>query len=83
MKNIIMKLQQVDQSFKFKWNTNWIPLMVSIFGWRATKDRLPTRKALVIRGIPIDTTFFLVCGSYQEDIEHLLKASEPLIRFGA
>lgn len=49
-KTLIQDQPPGEQDITFKWNS-WNPIKVNIFGWRATKGRLPTRNDLGIRGL--------------------------------
>ncbi|KAK1409431.1 hypothetical protein QVD17_35957 [Tagetes erecta] len=49
-----------SQQLLFSWN-RWTPLKVNVFGWRALRNRLPTKTALRKRGIQVDSTTCPLC----------------------
>jgi hypothetical protein len=49
-----------------------IPKKINVFGWRAWKDRLPTKVALHRRNIMINSLLCPLCGSSNESLDHLL-----------
>ena len=57
--------------FGFTWS-KWVPIKCNIFMWRAFLDRLPTKAALMRRGIWLDSQHCNWCESSEESIEHLL-----------
>lgn len=54
----------------FKWS-NWVPLKVSAFAWRASLGRIPSNEGLFSRGVPIDL-LCPMCASHSESVDHLL-----------
>ncbi|KAJ0599919.1 putative reverse transcriptase zinc-binding domain-containing protein [Helianthus annuus] len=39
--------------------------------WRAVKDSLPTRDALLKRNVPVESEFCCFCGEWRESSEHI------------
>ncbi|KAJ0427646.1 putative RNA-directed DNA polymerase [Helianthus annuus] len=70
VKKKIQSHGHVMPNYVIKWN-NWVPKKIGIVAWRAEGERLPTRKALARRGIPVSTTVCALCGELEETCEHL------------
>lgn len=54
----------------FQW-IKGVPKKVSIFGWRAAQDRLPTRVGLKRRKMIQGDSLCKICGEGEEDADHL------------
>lgn len=55
----------------FPWN-KVLPAKINIFGWRMLLNRLPTKDALIRRGINVDNPGCIFCGSSGESMDHIL-----------
>ncbi|KAJ0558404.1 putative reverse transcriptase zinc-binding domain-containing protein [Helianthus annuus] len=73
IKKILSSTDRTLPSRIFSWN-NWIPKKVGMVAWRAEKDRLPTREALIRRQINITDASCVLCGECMESSEHLFVA---------
>ncbi|GJR14799.1 RNA-directed DNA polymerase, eukaryota [Tanacetum coccineum] len=67
----------IDDSFLPKANvpTRWvesIAIKISIFSWRVSLDKLPTRLNLSLRGLDIPSIIFCLCSIVVESTSHLL-----------
>ncbi|GJR15512.1 RNA-directed DNA polymerase, eukaryota [Tanacetum coccineum] len=51
--------------------TELLSLLVNIFAWRASLDRLPTRGNLISRGVTMDSPLCPICELTLEDSSHL------------
>ncbi|XP_058761794.1 uncharacterized protein LOC131635206 [Vicia villosa] len=63
--------------FDFIYSLIWkvdVPLKVKAFGWRCFKYKIPTRNALLIRGIPLSSSNLVcvLCDESNESVPHLL-----------
>ncbi|XP_022020079.1 uncharacterized protein LOC110920155 [Helianthus annuus] len=59
----------------FVWN-NWTPKKVGVVGWRALVDRLPTKVAISIRGIQLQSTCCVFCNDFPETCEHIFTSCQ-------
>nr|GEV54553.1 RNA-directed DNA polymerase, eukaryota [Tanacetum cinerariifolium] len=71
IRNLIDDLILPSWSEPTRW-VKFIPIKINIFIWRARRDCLPTRSNLVRRGVFVDSNACPICGSYEEDIHHIL-----------
>ncbi|GJU37903.1 RNA-directed DNA polymerase, eukaryota, reverse transcriptase zinc-binding domain protein [Tanacetum coccineum] len=53
-----------------RWNKN-LPIKLNVYSWRLTRDRLPTRFNLDLRGIDVDSIRFPICDDDIETTQHL------------
>ena len=65
----------IDSCKRFKWE-GWVPLKVNLLTWRVARDRIPTRVALVRRGINLQDLSCPLCGCHDEDANHLFVRCE-------
>ncbi|MFS8018660.1 putative RNA-directed DNA polymerase [Helianthus anomalus] len=70
IKQISATVSRAVPDYQFAWN-KFLPKKVGIVSWRAASDRLPTRVALAARNIVISDSRCLLCGDFDETIEHL------------
>ncbi|GKC01049.1 RNA-directed DNA polymerase, eukaryota [Tanacetum coccineum] len=71
IRNLIDDLILPSWSEPTRW-VKFIPIKINIFVWRARRDCLPTRTNLIRRGVYMDSIACPICGSYEEDIHHIL-----------
>lgn len=80
VRNSMRSKETVQCDAIFQWN-KILPVKVNIFGWRLWLNKLPSKVALMLRGINIDSVECPFCGEYEETMDHLLtgcKASKEL-----
>ncbi|KAD6455049.1 hypothetical protein E3N88_09755 [Mikania micrantha] len=62
---------QLQSGRLFFWN-NWVLKKVNVFVWRACMNRIPTKDALLCRGMEVGSSMCLSCGMVDESVDHLL-----------
>ncbi|KAJ0918826.1 putative RNA-directed DNA polymerase [Helianthus annuus] len=70
IKNHVQNHNRVAPQSIFKWN-NWIPKKVGVVGWRAMVERLPTKVALLSKGIHPESVTCIFCNEQPETSEHI------------
>ncbi|XP_022031925.1 uncharacterized protein LOC110932985 [Helianthus annuus] len=60
-----------DRSVQVMRWESWIPIKVNLFIWRAEKDSIPTKEALIRRRINIQDDSCPLCGTAGETVMHL------------
>ncbi|XP_022020148.1 uncharacterized protein LOC110920232 [Helianthus annuus] len=75
IKKFLSSVDRTQPSRVFSWN-NWTRKKVGMVAWRAEKDKLPTRDALLRRRISITDAACVLCGDYVESSEHLFVACQ-------
>ncbi|PWA60030.1 RNA-directed DNA polymerase, eukaryota, Reverse transcriptase zinc-binding domain protein [Artemisia annua] len=69
MKKTLRKDRDTHRDFCMRWES-WIPLKVNLHMWRAEMDRIPTRLALVRRGVNIQDVSCVNCDTGDESSMH-------------
>ncbi|KAJ0621814.1 putative RNA-directed DNA polymerase [Helianthus annuus] len=66
-------------NFCMKW-CKWVPSKCNILMWRAEFDRIPTKAALIKRGVSLESDACPMCNYGSESAEHLFTACEVSYR---
>ncbi|XP_035842805.1 uncharacterized protein LOC118489214 [Helianthus annuus] len=70
IKGILSSANRTVPNNVFLWS-NWVPKKVGLVAWRAEMERLPTRRALANRNIPVPNQMYVLCSDYVESCEHV------------
>ncbi|KAD6796514.1 hypothetical protein E3N88_07410 [Mikania micrantha] len=62
---------QSQSSRLFFWN-NWVLKKINVFVWRACMNKIPTKDALLCRGMEVGPSMCQNCGMLEESAAHLL-----------
>ncbi|XP_021990633.1 uncharacterized protein LOC110887033 [Helianthus annuus] len=68
----IVKEDVLETADEWKHWNSWIPPKVNYFTWRAAIERIPVKKELIKRRIPIDNQLCLRCEEEEESADHVI-----------
>ncbi|XP_022014109.1 uncharacterized protein LOC110913594 [Helianthus annuus] len=72
IRNQIARQDRAGSEEEWKYWNMWVPPKVNYFTWRASIERIPAKKELIKRRIPINNHLCSRCEAYEETADHVI-----------
>ncbi|KAJ0555528.1 putative reverse transcriptase zinc-binding domain-containing protein [Helianthus annuus] len=71
-RNQIIKQHGIGVEEEWKYWNKWVPPKVNYFTWRVMIERIPVKKELIRRRIPMNNQLCSRCGIQEETVDHVI-----------